>query len=86
MPEDAPERPGVARLAAALHVRRNAAIGFGIGVALAAALVVGAVTGPGGQYPPAYYVALGFVLAVGTGLLLTVAFTVGSAVRLSRSL
>jgi hypothetical protein len=84
--DDAPERPGVARLVASLNVRRNAAAGFGIGAVLAAALVVGAVTGQPGPYPAAYYVALGFVLAVGTGLLLTVAFTVGSAVRLSRSL
>jgi predicted tellurium resistance membrane protein TerC len=84
--EDPPERPGVARLVEALNVRRNAAVGFGVGVLLAAALVAGVAVGPVGRFPTVYYLALGFVLAVGTGLLLTAVFTLGSAVRRARSL
>lgn len=80
-----PERPR-GNLVRALHVPRNAAAGFGIGIALAAYLLFGVFEGPGGQYSPAYYVGLGFVLAVGVGLLLTVLFSLGSAYRLARSL
>lgn len=82
-----PERPGGAgHLARALRVPRNAVAGFGIGIALAAYLLFGVFEGPAGQYSPAYYVGLGFVLAVGVGLLLTILFSLASAYRLSRSL
>lgn len=86
MSQDSPERPGTAAFAAALDVSRNAAVGFAAGVALAAFFVYGAVTGPGGQYSPVAYVALGFVLAVGVGLFVTLALTLVSAYRLSREL
>lgn len=84
MAEESPERPPAAKFAEALNVTRNATVGFAVGVALALLLIVAAVTGPGGQYPAAAYVALGFVLAVGVGLLLTVVFTLGSAYRLAK--
>lgn len=83
--DDPPDRPR-GNLVRALHVPRNAAVGFGIGIALAVYLLVGVFEGPAGQYSPAYYVGLGFVLAVGVGLLLTILFSLGSAYRLSRSL
>lgn len=82
-----PGRPGGAgALVRALRVPRNAAVGFGIGIVLAAYLLVGVFEGPAGQYSPVYYVGLGFVLAVGVGLLLTALFSLASAYRLSRSL
>lgn len=84
MQQEPPERPGTARFAAALGVRRNAAVGFVLGTAVAAFFTYGAVTGPADAYSDAAYLALGFVLAVGTGLLATVVFTAGSAVRLAR--
>jgi hypothetical protein len=82
--QDPPERPGTARFAAALGVRRNAAVGFALGVAVAAFFTYGAITGPADAYSDAAYVALGFVLAVGVGLLATLLLTAGSAVRLAR--
>lgn len=84
MSGEPPERPGTARFAAALGVRRNAAIGFALGVVVAAFFTYGAITGPADAYSDAAYLALGFVLAVGVGLLATLVFTVGSAVRLAR--
>jgi hypothetical protein len=67
-----------------LNVRRNAAVGLVLGTVIASFLTYGAVTGPQGAYSDAAYVALGFVLAVGTGLLVAMVLTVGSAVRLAR--
>lgn len=84
MPQEPPERPGTARFVAALNVRRNTAVGLVLGTVIAAFLTYGAVTGPQGAYSDAAYVALGFVLAVGTGLLVAMILTVGSAVRLAR--
>ncbi|MFC7235127.1 DUF7536 family protein [Halosegnis marinus] len=84
MSQEPPERPGTARFAAALGVRRNAAVGFALGALVAVFLTYGAVTGPQDAYSDAAYVALGFVLAVGTGLLATLLLTVVSAVRLAR--
>lgn len=86
MAQDSSGRPGTAALVAALDVPRNAAVGFAVGVALAAFFVYGAVTGPSGQYSPVAYLALGFVLAVAVGLFLTLVLTLVSAYRLSRNL
>lgn len=66
----------------ALSVPRNATIGFGVGVLLAAFLLYGVLEGPPGRYSLLYYVGLGFVLAVGVGLLVTLVLTVLAAVRL----
>lgn len=84
--KDEPERPGTANFLAALNVARNARVGFAIGFLLAGGLVLLVLRAPGGRYPVAYYVALGFVLAVGVGLLLTLVFTLGSAYRLAKSM
>jgi len=76
---------GVGALVEALRVRRNAAVGFGLGTVVALVLLWGVAQGSG-QYPLAYYAGLGFVLAFALGLLVTLLVTVGSAVRLARSL
>lgn len=83
--QDQPDRPGVARFVRALDVPRNATVGFAIGIVLAGVLTVGAVTGPPGEYPAVAYLALGFVLAVTVGLLVTVLLTLVSASRLARA-
>ncbi|WP_255194802.1 DUF7536 family protein [Halorarius litoreus] len=86
MSQEPPERPGTANFVGALRVPRNAKVGFALGIAVALFFVYGAVTGPQGQYSPVAYVGLGFVLAVGIGLLVTLLLTVASAYRLSREL
>lgn len=85
MSQDRPERPGVARFVHALHVPRNAKVGFAVGIVLAAVLTVGTLTGPPGPYPAVAYLGLGFVLAVAVGLLVTLLLTLVSAYRLVRS-
>lgn len=84
--ETADGRPGVGAFAAALHVRRNALLGFGLGAAFALAVFVEFAYLADRRYPVAYWLALAFVLAVGVGLLLTLGFTLGSAYRLARRL
>ena len=86
--EDVPERPGgTANFFRAINVERNAKLGFGIGILLGVgllALIV--VNASGSDYPVFYYAGLSFVLATGVGLLLTMAFTVGSLVRRAREM
>lgn len=84
MTQEQPDRPGTAQFLAALHVRRNATVGFVVGIVVAVFFTYGAVTGPAGSYSDVAYLALGFVLAVGLGLLVAAAITVVSAVRLAR--
>ena len=79
-----PDRPGVANFLAALRVRRNTAVGLAVGVAVAAFLTYGAVTGPAGSYADVAYLALGFVLAVGVALLVAAVLTALTAVGLAR--
>jgi hypothetical protein len=81
-----PDRPGVANVVAALNVRRNAAVGFGLGVAFTLFIVYVYVIVPDRPFSLALWATLGFVLAVGTGLLLTAILTVGSAIRRAREL
>ena len=81
-----PERPGVANLIDALNVRRNAAVGFGLGVLFTLFIVWIYVIVPNRQFSLGLWATLGFVLAVGTGLLLSAVFTIGSAVRRAREL
>jgi hypothetical protein len=81
-----PGRPGVANLVAALNVRRNAAVGFGVGVAFTLFVVYVYVIVPDRPYSLGLWLTLGFVLAVGTGLLLTAVLTLVSAVRTAREL
>jgi len=95
----ADDTPGAARLMRALEVGRNARIGFGVGVALAALVYVYRVAELGGPVNPAVnttnattaapespllFLMLAFVLAVSTGVLVTALLTVRSAVHLAR--
>ena len=85
--DDRPDRPGTAAFLAALGVARNAKVGFAAGTVLALALLALVVRGAeAAQYPVFLYAALAFVLAVGVGLLLTAALTVGAAVRRAREM
>jgi len=73
----------------ALSVARNATIGFGAGVAIAAAMYVYRVAELGGPVPgtrgsPALFLTLAVVLATSAGALVTLALTVRSAIRLAR--
>lgn len=70
----------------ALGVGRNAKAGFAIGSLFAALVFVWFVYVPDRSYPVVLWLMLAFVLAIGSGLLLTVAFTLGAAVRLARGL
>lgn len=74
---------GPARFSRALGLRRNAIAGFGLGTALAVAVFVQFAYLADRRFALAYWLALAFVLAVGTGLLLTVAFTIVAAYRLA---
>lgn len=84
MADDTQARPGTAAFAAALDVRRNALAGFGLGGLFAGGVFVLFVGLPGSRRSPLLFVGLAAVLAVGTGLLLTVVFTLASAYRLAR--
>lgn len=79
-----PEHPR-ANFLRALNVERNAAVGFAFGTLFAAAVFVRFVYLVDRPHSPVLWLMLAFVLAVGTGLLLTVAFTLGSAYRLARA-
>lgn len=81
-----PDRPGVANVISALNVRRNAAVGFSLGVAFTLFVVYVYVIVPDRAFSLALWATLGFVLAAGTGLLLTAVLTVGSAIRRAREL
>jgi uncharacterized membrane protein YedE/YeeE len=70
-------------LASALHVSRNAKVGFGLAAGMTALLLVVFVA-PGTTRPPYLYGALAFVFLVSLGGLLTAVFTAFSAVRLAR--
>lgn len=85
-----PDRDATRELVAALDVRRNAALGFGSGAALAVVAYAFRVFELAGPNPdargsPALFVLLAFVLAVTVGLLVTAALTVRSALRLART-
>ena len=85
------DRSGPARLIEALSVVRNAKIGFGVGVSLAAVMYVYRVAELGGPVPatrgsPALFLMLAVVLAVSAGALVTVALTLRSAIRLAREM
>lgn len=72
-----------------LDVRRNAAVGFGSGVALAGlayAVRVGEVAGPVADTrgSPGLFLLLAAVLAVTVGLVVTAALTVRTAIRVAR--
>lgn len=69
----------------ALGVERNAKAGFALGGLFAAAVFVRFVYLADRPHSPVLWMMLAFVLAVGTGLLLTLAFTLGSAYRLARA-
>lgn len=86
MSDTTPADTGRAAFIAALNVPRNAVLGFGIGSLFALGVFVVFVGLPGSRYSPLLYVGLGVVLAVGTGLLLTIVFTLITAVRLARQL
>lgn len=81
-----PERPGVDNLVAAIDLRTQALRGFAVGVLVAAATHYFFVVAPGGSPYDPFLLALAGVLAFTAGLLATLAFAVGAAVRLARSL
>jgi len=75
--------PDADSLVEALGVRTHAKRGFAAGALLAAALFGFFVLIPGRDIPTPFFVVLGFVLAVSTGLLVTTALTLVAAYRLS---
>jgi len=94
--DEPPARPPGAGLLDALQVRRNAAIGVGAGVALAALVylvrvfeLIGPVAGSQ-RYPvvgpEGWFLVLGFVLASATALLVTTVLTAATAYRRTREL
>ncbi|WP_135534828.1 DUF7536 family protein [Halostella pelagica] len=90
MSEDAPDRPPMVQFMRALNVPRHAKVSAAAGVGFAVVLygffvVVPAVL-PGATFrgrSPFLYLALAFVAAVTSAMLLTTALTVVSAVRLA---
>lgn len=88
MADDAPGRPPVGPLVAALRVRRNLLVGAAVGASLAISLYVVRVFELFGPAPdqgsPALFLALAFVLAVSAGGLVAVALTLATAVRVAR--
>lgn len=88
--EDTPGRPPFAGLAKALDVRRNVAIGLGVGVVVAGlafgyrVVVIGAEVGRG--LSAAHFLALAFVLAITLGALVALALVAYRAVSLARSM
>ena len=93
--ESRPDRPPIAGLIETLSVKRNAAIGVTVGVALAVAVyAIRALEllGPAGgtrEYPvlgpDGYFLLLAFVLASATTLFVASMLTVVSAVRAVRA-
>ncbi|MFB6296552.1 MAG: hypothetical protein ABEH66_06925 [Halobacteriales archaeon] len=80
---------GPAGFVEALAVARNAKIGFGVGIVVAAVMYVYRVAELGGPVPgtrgsPALFLMLAVVLAASAGALVTLALTVRSAIRLAR--
>lgn len=82
VPDDS--RSGVDTLLEALSVRRYARIGFGIGIAVAAVVFVVFVVLPRADRSTALFLALGAVLALSLGLLVTGILVLAEAVRLIR--
>lgn len=85
---DEPEHPLLAVLRA-LGVRRNAAVGLVVGALLAVAMYAYRVLELGGPTPatggsPLLFLLLAFVLAVSSAALVTVALTLGTAIRRAR--
>ncbi|MFB6120096.1 MAG: hypothetical protein ABEJ68_03150 [Halobacteriaceae archaeon] len=74
------DRSGVQNLVETLDVRRRAAVGFAAGAALAGALYVLFVVVPDSPHP-LRFLALGFVVAVTTGLLFTAVLVAHAAYR-----
>jgi hypothetical protein len=92
--DERPDRPGVAALAARLRVRRNAAVGLAVGLALAATLYVVRVfelLGPfrGTQSFPVvgaagWFLMLAVVLAVSTAAVVAALLTLVAGYRVVR--
>jgi len=76
----------VATLVDVLDVPRQAKRGFAVGALLAVVVFVTFVAVPGPRRSPVLYAALGFVLAVAVGLLVTAALVVVAAYRTAREL
>lgn len=77
---------GRAAFVSALRVRRNTKWGVAVGLAFTIAVFVFFVVVPGAQRSTAWYVALGFVLALSTAGLVAFLLTLVRAIRLSREL
>ncbi|WP_198662010.1 DUF7536 family protein [Halorussus litoreus] len=83
MSESVPERPR-ANFLAALNVRRNAVLGFGFAALATAGVMALFVFLPGSRRATPYYLALGAVLALSLGALVTTVLTLVSAYRLAK--
>jgi apolipoprotein N-acyltransferase len=80
-------RDGTQGLLEALHVRRNAALGFAAGAAVTGLIFVWFVVLPADTVrSPLYYVALAFVLATAAGGLVTALLVGARARRLAKDL
>lgn len=90
MSDSPPEDPSLAALLIALHVRRNAAIGLVVGIALAALAygyrIVVVDPAPGVESSPLLFGVLAVTLAVSVAAFVTLCLTVASAVRRARTL
>lgn len=90
MSDTPPEDPSLVALLIALHVRRNAAIGLVVGIALAALAywyrIAVVSPAPGVESSPLLFGVLAVTLAVSAAAFVTVGLTIGSAIRRARGL
>lgn len=94
--DEVPGRPPANGLADALRIRRNAGVGFAVGIAVAVAAYLFRVLELVGPFPGArrypvvgpegWFLVLAFVLAVSTALLVTALLTLVAGYRLTREL
>ncbi len=89
MSRESPDGGSLGPVVAALDIKRNAKLGFGSGIGLAAVAYVvrvGELLGPvaATRGSPLLFFGLAIVLAVSAGALVTGVLTVRSAVRLAR--
>ncbi|QHS17033.1 DUF7536 family protein [Halopenitus persicus] len=96
MSEKRPDGASLSAFFAALDVRRNAAIGGAVGLAVGIGAYLFRLLEPFGPFtgtreypvigPEGWFLLLAFVLAVTCGMLVTIALTARSAVRRTREL
>lgn len=88
MSDSTPEEPSLAALLVALHIRRNAAIGLAIGVALAVLAYVYRIVlvdpAPGVESSPLLFGTLAVTLAISCGAFVALCLTIVAAIRRAR--